>query len=179
VAQDARPAGRVIVSARTTIRAKEVWMAEVVVRKRGEGKALWALNGLYDLKATSDQTDGAMTVGELTVPAGGGPPPHTHPGAEAVYVLEGRIRYQIGDQTLEGGPGDFFYIPDGILENFDPVETSRLLVFWMQPGMTEFFEEVGEPAQSRELPPESEPDIERIMSVAQKYGVEMKPPEQG
>jgi quercetin dioxygenase-like cupin family protein len=154
-------------------------MAEVVVRKRGEGKALWALNGLYDLKATGDETDGAMTVGELTIPAGGGPPPHTHPGAEAVYVLEGRIRYQIGDQTLEGGPGDFFYIPDGILENFDPVETSRLLVFWMHPGMSEFFEEVGEPAERRELPPESEPDIERIISVAQKYGVEMRAPEEG
>lgn len=152
-------------------------MAEVVVRRRGEGKALWALNGLYDLKVTSEETDGALTVGELTVPAGWGPPPHTHPGAEAVYVLEGRLRYQIGEETLEGGPGDFFYLPDGTWENFEPTGTVRLLVFWMQPGMSEFFEEVGEPAERRELPPESEPDIERIVAVGQKYGMEMKVPE--
>ena len=40
-----------------------------------------------------------------SMPAGMGPPPHTHPGAESVYVLEGRIRYHIGDQTIEAGPG--------------------------------------------------------------------------
>ena len=151
-------------------------MAQVIVRKRGEGKALWALNGLYELKATSDETDGALTVGELTLPAGSGPPPHTHPGDEAVYVLEGRLRYQIGDETVEGGPGDFFYLPEGTLENFDPTETVRLLVFWMQPGMTEFFEEAGEPAERRELPPQSEPDIEQIVAIGQKYGMEMRPP---
>lgn len=151
-------------------------MAEIVIRKRGEGKALWALNGLYELKLTSDDTDGALTVGELTVPAGSGPPPHIHTGAEAVYVLEGRLRYQIGDETVEGGPGDFFYLPEGTWENFDPTETVRLLVFWMQPGMSEFFEEVGEPAEKRELPPQSEPDIERIVAVGQKYGMEMRPP---
>jgi quercetin dioxygenase-like cupin family protein len=151
-------------------------MAQVIVRKRGEGKALWALNGLYELKATSDETDGALTVGELTLPAGSGPPPHTHPGDEAVYVLEGRLRYQIGDETIEGGPGDFFYLPEGTWENFDPTETARLLVFWMQPGMTEFFEEVGEPAERRELPAQSEPDIERVVAVGQKYGLEMRPP---
>jgi quercetin dioxygenase-like cupin family protein len=153
-------------------------MAETVVCKRGEGKALWALNGLYDLKATSKETDGALTVGELTVPAGWGPPPHTHTGPEAVYVLEGRLRYQIGDETVEGGPGDFFYLPEGTWENFEPTETVRLLVFWMQPGMSEFFEEVGEPAERRELPPESEPDIERIVAVSRKYGMEMRPPAQ-
>ena len=66
-------------------------VAEIVVRRRGEGKALWALNGLYDLKVTSNESDGALTVGELIIPAGRGPPPHTHPGGEAVYVLEGRL----------------------------------------------------------------------------------------
>lgn len=154
-------------------------MAQTIVRKRGEGKALWALNGLYELKATSEETDGTLTVGELTIPAGMGPPPHTHPGAEAVYVLEGRLRYQIGGETVEGGPGDFFYLPEGTWENFDPTETARILVFWMQPGMSEFFEEVGEPAQSRELPPQSEPDIEHVMAAGKKYGVEMRPPEEG
>jgi quercetin dioxygenase-like cupin family protein len=151
-------------------------MAQVVVCRAGEGKALWALNGLYELKATSGETDGALTVGELTVPAGWGPPPHTHAGAEAVYVLEGKLRYRIGDETVEGGPGDFFYVPEGTWENFDPTETVRLLVFWMQPGMSEFFEEVGDPAQARELPPESEPDMERILAAAQKYGMEMRSP---
>ena len=151
-------------------------MAEIVVRKRGEGKALWVLNGLYELKATSDETGGTLTVGETTIPAGAGPPPHVHVGPEAVYVLEGKLRYQIGDETLEGGPGDFFYIPEGNWENFDPTETVRLLIFWMQPGMTEFFEEVGEPAQKRELPPPSEPDIDSVVAAAERRGMQMRRP---
>ena len=56
------------------------------------------------------------------------------------------------------------------------METARVLVFWMHPGMSEFFEEAGEPAEKRELPPESELDIERLVAIGQKYGVEMKTP---
>lgn len=155
-------------------------MAEIVVRKRGDGKALWVLGGLYEFKATSEETDDALTVGELTIPAGMGPPPHTHGGAEAVYVLEGTLRYHIGDETVEGGPGDFFYIPDGVWENFEPTETVRVLVFWMQPGMTAFFDEVGEPAERREVPPPSEapPDVEPIIAAAERHGMHMRPPAQ-
>ena len=153
-------------------------MAQTVVCRRGEGKALWALNGLYELKVTDSETDGSLTVGEITVPAGWGPPPHTHTGAEAVYVLEGRIRYHIGDDTVDGGPGDFFYLPEGTWENFEPTETTKMLVFWMQQGMSQFFEEAGEPAERRELPPETEPDLERIVALSEKYGMEMRPPAQ-
>src|SRR5438105_6639520 len=80
-------------------------MADVtVVRNRDEGDAVWMLGGRYEVKASSEQTNGAMTVMEMWMPAGMGPPPHTHPGTESVYVLEGRVRYNIGGDTCDGGP---------------------------------------------------------------------------
>src|SRR5436309_10170164 len=133
-----------------------------VVRQRGEGKALWVLGGLYEVKASGDETGGKLTVMEMTIPAGMGPPPHTHPGGEAVYVLEGRIRYHIGDDSVEGGPGSFFYVPEGTWENFEPTEDVRLLVIYAPAGeIDEFFDEVGEPATTREAPPPSDqpPDV--------------------
>ena len=91
-----------------------------VVRKRGEGQAIWMLGGLYEVKATGEETNGALTVMEMTIPVGMGPPLHTHPGGEAVYVLEGTARFHIGDETIEAGPGSFFYIAEGTMENFEP-----------------------------------------------------------
>src|SRR5213080_890271 len=95
---------------------------ETVAREPGQGTAFWMLGGLYEVKVSSAESDGALTIMEMTMPAGMGPPPHTHPGGESVRVLEGRIRYHIAGETFEGGPGSTFHVPAGTLENFEPVE---------------------------------------------------------
>jgi len=151
---------------------------ESVVRKQGEGDAFWMLGGLYEVKAAGPETGGAMTVMEMTMPAGMGPPPHTHAGTETVYVLDGTLRYHIGGEVFEGGPGSFFHIPAGVVENFEPVSDCRLLVTSTLGGIEEFFAEAGEPAARREVPPAptEPPDIERLMAIGEKYGTEIRPP---
>ena len=153
---------------------------QVVVRHSGEGDALWMLGGLYEVKAKSDETGDGLNVVEMKIPAGMGPPPHTHNGIEAVYVLEGTIEYNIEGEVHHGGPGSFFYIPQGVEENFQPTSDSRLLVIYAPGGMDAFFAEAGEPAQRREVPPplDGPPDIEKLVSVAQKHGMEIRVPEQ-
>lgn len=147
------------------------------VRHSGDGKAFWMLNGLYEVKASSDETNGAMTVMEMTIPEGMGPPPHTHPGTESVYVIDGKVRYYIGDETVEGGPGSFFHIPEGTLERFEPTSAVRLLVTYTPGGIEKFFAEAGEPAQRRELPPQSDtpPDVDRLVEIAKRHGIDMRP----
>ena len=155
-------------------------MGETVVRKPGEGTAFWMLGGLYELKASSDETDGQATIMEMRIPEGAGPPPHTHPGGEAVFILEGTVAYHIGDETIEGGPGTFFYIAEGTWENFEPTSEIRILVIYTPGGMEKFFAEAGEPAEKREIPPPltEPPDIERIMAIGEKYGLKMKAPQE-
>jgi quercetin dioxygenase-like cupin family protein len=152
---------------------------QVVVRKPGQGTALWMLGGLYEVKAAGRETNGALTVMEMTLPEGAGPPPHTHEGAEAVYVLDGRIRYHIEDQEVEGGAGTFFYIPEGTWENFEPLEESRLLVVYAPGGLDEFFGEVAEPAERRAVPPppEGPPDFEKLQAAGAKHGLKLRQPE--
>ncbi|HEY3021483.1 MAG TPA: cupin domain-containing protein [Solirubrobacteraceae bacterium] len=153
-------------------------MASTVVREPGEGTAYWMLGGLYEVKVASAESGGALTIMEMTMPAGMGPPPHTHPGGESVYVLEGRIRYHIADETFDGRAGSAFHIPEGTLENFEPVEQTRLLVVYTPGGIDQFFAEAGEPAQRRELPPppSGPPDIERLVAIGQKHGMDIRPP---
>lgn len=151
-----------------------------VLRGPGEGEAIWLLGGLYEVKASSDETDGAMTIMQMTTPPGMGPPPHTHPGSESVYVLEGRIRYHIAGETTEAGPGSFFHIPKDTVENFEPIgdTTVKVLVVYQPGGIDKFFAEAGEPAQARELPPplEEPPDFERLVMLGEKYGMRMEVP---
>jgi quercetin dioxygenase-like cupin family protein len=153
-----------------------------VVRQPGEGDAIWMLNSLYEVRASSDDTGGELTAMEMTIPPGMGPPPHVHQGGESVYVLEGRVRYHIGGDVHEGGPGTFFYVPAGIEENFEPADDNpvRLLVIYTPGGMDRFFEEAGEPAERREIPPPSDapPDVERLAAIAQKHGLELRVPTQ-
>ena len=130
-------------------------MGKTVARNPGEGTAYWMLGGLYELKAGSDETDGQATIFEFTIPEGAGPPPHTHPGGESVYVLEGTIRYHIGSPQI----GAFL------------VSVGR--------GGAAGNGSLDDPRGHGPLPPPmtEEPDIERLMAIAEKHGMKMKPPE--
>jgi mannose-6-phosphate isomerase-like protein (cupin superfamily) len=149
----------------------------VVVRERGEGTPLWMLGGLYEVKASADETGGAVTVMEMTVPEGMGPPPHVHDCDETAYVIEGRARYHIDGRTVEVGPGTLLHFPKGTEETFEPIGQLRILLMYAPGGMDKFFAEAGEPAASREVPPPpGPPDVERLVAVGAKHGLELRAP---
>ena len=139
------------------------------------------LGGLYDVKVSSDESGGALTIMEMLLPAGAGPPPHTHPGSETVYVLEGRLKYHIGGEVYEGGPGTSFYIDAGVVENFEPLTETRVLVVYQPGGIEGFFAEAGEEATSHEIPPppDGPPDIERIAAIGARHGMQLQVPASG
>src|SRR5436309_1480899 len=91
---------------------------------------------------------------------------------------EGSIRCHIAGGRSEGRAGSTCHVPAGTLENCEPVEQSRLLVLCTPGGIEKFFAEAGEPAQSRELPPApaGPPDIERLMAIGEKHGMDIRPP---
>lgn len=150
-----------------------------VVRKAGEGSAVWMLGGLYETRLSGADTGDALTVMEFTIPVGMGPPPHIHDQDEMVYILEGTARYHIGDQITEVGPGSVLFIPRGTEETFEPTTTLRMIGVYHPGGMDRFFAEAGEPAARREIPPAptAPPDIERMGAIAAKYGLQLLPPE--
>jgi hypothetical protein len=95
-----------------------------------------------------------------------------------VYVLEGKLRYHIGEEVVEGGPGSFFYVPEGTSENFEPTEQIRILVIYTPGGIEKFFAEAGEPAQANELPPppSEPPDLERFVEIGARHGFQIQGP---
>ncbi len=154
-------------------------MAKAIVHRSGEGgRAYWMLGGLYEVLLSSDETGGAATVMQMTMPAGMGPPAHVHRGVtETVYVVEGTLAYHVDGKKIEGGPGSLFHIPADTLERFEPTSRCRVVITYEPGGIDKFFAEAGEAAKRAELPPTptSPPDIDRLVKLGQRYGLEFKP----
>ena len=74
--------------------------------------------GQLEIRYVQEATDTCrMGCFELTVPPGSNvPPPHSHSGnEELVYVLEGTLRYTVGDETRDLKPGDAMATPRGVV----------------------------------------------------------------
>jgi quercetin dioxygenase-like cupin family protein len=152
--------------------------SDAIVRKGDDSRALWFLGGLYEIVVSGDETNGKATVMRFTVPAGTGSPPHTHPGEESMYVLDGELNVHIGDDVVAAKPGSSFYFPAGTREFFEADTQTTLLVTYIPGGIDKFFTEVAEPALTRTLPPPSKtpPDMERIIRIAATHGMNIEAP---
>lgn len=115
-------------------------------------------------------TSGKPGLFELTVPAGARvPPPHTHrENDEYIYVLEGVLRYVVGDESRDLGVGDHMVSPRGMPHAFsNPFEwTARALVTQFPDFGPQYFEDIAQ-LVSRPGPP----DVAQIAQVMARYGL--------
>ncbi len=96
-------------------------------------------------KADGTTTGDAFVVAETTLPPGGFEPPlHLHREiAESLYVLDGRLDLQVGDERRIAVPGTFVSIPAGVPHTMSVTGTEpvRLLMVLSNPARsTQMFE---------------------------------------
>ncbi len=146
----------------------------------GQGKKLWVTDELMTFKASGEDTGGAYSLTDSMVPPQGGPPPHIHHREdEAFWVLEGELEVTVGEATFGAGAGSFVHLPKGVPHAYRNVGSgpARFLTLIVPAGLEGFFEEVGKPGSDLSSPPPfGEEDIEKLLAVAPKYGVEILPP---
>ncbi len=138
-------------------------------------EAVWFLGTLALIKGVSSQTGGSLATVEFTHPPGFATPLHVHHTAdEAFYVLEGRMRGLCGDTEWSATTGSFVWLPREIPHGYavEGDELLRTLAVALPAGFDRFIVEAGEPAQDRTLPPPMPPDIEKLVAVGTKYGIE-------
>ena len=114
----------------------------------GEGATIQGpAGGPLTFKVRGEQTDDALTAFENVVAPGDGPPLHTHANEdEWWYVLEGRLRFRLGDERRDAPEGAFVFVPRGVPHCFQNVgETpARILVSFTPSGMEAFFDRFAE-----------------------------------
>ncbi len=133
---------------------------------------------LVTFKAVSEETGGEYSLYELTVPPQLGAPPHIHHREDETFcVLEGEYEFLVGERTIRAGAGSVVYGPRNVPHTFKNVGTTpaRMLAFVTPAGLEEFFAEVGEEATAGSSPPPfGQEEIERLLAVAPKYGIEIR-----
>jgi quercetin dioxygenase-like cupin family protein len=150
------------------------------VMRPGQGRAYWVVGDLYTVLAGGEDTGGAYALIHAQVPPGGGPPPHVHRCEdEAFYVLAGQLTFQADGSTFTAGAGAWVTLPKGSLHTFrNTGSTQALMLIVVTPsGLEKFFAEVGRPAAESSGPPTVTPaDIDRLLAVAPRYGIEIRLP---
>ena len=118
--------------------------ARPVVVAPGEGVTVQGpAGGPLTFKVRGEQTGGALTAIENVIAPGDGPPVHVHANEdEAWYVLEGRLRFKLGEEMAEAPAGTFVFVPRGTPHAFQNVgkAPARMLVLFTPAGMERFFD---------------------------------------
>ena len=103
----------------------------------GTGPAYWGPGDQITFLITGEQTGGAFFMAEVSVSPGGGPPPHIHRREEETFYLQqGSLTIQVGGETLQAAPGDFVYLPRGIMhcfKNTGNVDAKRFIPLRIRP----------------------------------------------
>ena len=140
-----------------------------------DAEAIWFIGTLALVKGVGRQTGGALATVEFLHPPGFATPLHVHHAAdEAFYVLTGQMRGMCGDEEWQAAAGAFVWLPRGVPHGYvvDGEEPLRTLAIAIPAGFDRFVIEAGEPARERTLPPPAAPDIEKLVAVGLKYGIE-------
>jgi quercetin dioxygenase-like cupin family protein len=160
---------------------KETNVTKAVIRIPTQGRTIAVVGDVYRFLATGDDTNGKYAMWEAIVPPGGGPPPHVHSlEEEAFYILEGEITIQAGDVRIVATAGMFANMPVGTPHSFknESDKPAKMLISVAPAGLEQMFFEVGVPVAqgaTTALPP-TKAEIEKMLAVAPKYGIEISLP---
>lgn len=118
-----------------------------------------------------EATAGAFSLCELRGGPGVGVPTHVHEREEETFhVLEGRVRFEVGPDVHEVGPGTTVYGPRGVPHAWWVVEgPARIMLVLSPAGMEPMFAELAH------LSAAGHPDFAEVAAVCAKFGVTFPP----
>jgi quercetin dioxygenase-like cupin family protein len=150
--------------------------------KNNKGKTYELPSTIVTFLAVGADTDDSFSLFEGRVAPQQGAPLHRHSDDEAFLVLEGTFQFQIEDERLQRGPGEFAFVPRNTRHTFlntSAEKEGRLLIITLPAGNHEaFFAEAGELKASPSAPFSTEPpNLEKLVAVAKRHGFEILLPD--
>ena len=117
----------------------------------------------------------SLGVFELTVPSGSNvPPPHSHSNnEECVYVLEGMLRYTVGEESRDLASGQSMSTPKGQVHAFsNPFQgVARALIIQSPDIGAQYFKDVASVVNAG-----GPPDKAALVAVMGRYGLALAAP---
>lgn len=144
-------------------------MGEVSIVGPGEGEAI-PLGPAVRMRVLENGSSTGHRLGLVEgrlAPNSGGPPQHRHAlHEEAFYVVSGEVRFTIGAQNHDVGPGTFLMVPTGAPHTFsNPGDDEAVMLTVFTPDLyLGFFRELNGAAGAQ---PSSPGDMAALMA---RYG---------
>ena len=139
----------------------------------GEGQTIPVPGHKVTHKIVGADTGGAYALMEVEL-NGDGPPQHIHKNEdEAFYVLEGEVKFLLGEHTSIAKAGTFVRIPRGTRHAFCRVEkkNAKLLAMFTPAGFEKFFDEAIDLDVT-----DTEAYVAKANALAEKYNMEIVGP---
>lgn len=99
-----------------------------------------------NIKVSSKDTEGNLTLFEYIGNEKGGPPLHIHPNQDEIFfVIDGSYIFQVGDDRHDLKTGDTIFLPRNVPHSFAQVSLTGKMLFLFQPSgkMEDFFRAIG------------------------------------
>ena len=135
---------------------------------------------VFNFLSMGSETEQRHALIRIVVNRGAEPPAHTHSREdESYYILNGTVRYTIGNDIVTVSEGEYVYLPKDAPHKFEVITAQAELLMWLSPaGLDQWFWDNSTPApDGNALPmPQGPPPahvIEHFVNSLRAYGVEM------
>ena len=134
-----------------------------------------------DVLLHGQQTGGALSLVEITVPAGSaGPPLHRHDFDEAFYLLQGELVLRVGDVVTTRTAGELAFAPRGVPHALaNPGDAAaRYLLVCTPAGFERHFARLAAQASGAEPPPWALQPVPEVVVLGPPLGEDVLPAQQ-
>lgn len=150
---------------------------------KGEGERAVLIDSLFTVLLSADETGGRFGVFTMQAPKGDTIPPHAHgTHHEIFYVTAGAVTVFLEDehgekQVRELSPGDFGYVPAGIVHAYRVEADGTHVLGVSSGGFERFFATLGEPTDATSYPetPLGLPPGERFAEAGRRFDTRFFP----
>ena len=138
-----------------------------------ETRSIWFVDSYGRVIVSADESEGRLSVVEVSGARGQMPPLHVHRTDDEVFhVIEGEITVWNGGETVRLRAGDTAFAPRDVPHTYR-VESdgARWLAIGSPGGLDRYFAAIGRPAESDGLPPAATaPDLEAAEALERETG---------
>jgi quercetin dioxygenase-like cupin family protein len=144
-------------------------------------RVLWFLNTRVTIRLSARDGSSGISVLEHQASHGDSPPLHVHHDEDEIFhVLEGEVRYRVGEQERQANVGETLLAPKGVPHTYR-VESAEARMLTITRGEFEnFVRAFGRPAERDGLPDPSGPptpeQAEALARACRQFGIELVGP---
>ncbi|HEY8382722.1 MAG TPA: cupin domain-containing protein [Microvirga sp.] len=144
-------------------------------------RSLWFLNTAVTIRVSVEDGHDGIAILEHRASQGDSPPLHVHHDEDEIFhVLEGEVRYRVGDMDRIARAGEILLTPRGVPHTYRVESPEARMLTVTRAGFERFVRAMSRPAEHDGMPtPSGPPSPEQAQALAQAclaFGIELVGP---